>query len=249
MSHHTITQSPAGTPWAERTVGELVAENPARSRVFQKHQIDFCCQGGRTLSEACRKKGLSVEAVVGQLLDEAPGAGNGGSGTEPANLPPHELTAHLVRVHHDFLRAELPRLQAMADRVARVHGGHTPSLLEVRRVFTELAEELTCHLMKEEMVLFPAIESLSLTGNGPASLDGPLACMRHEHADAETAVETLRSLTHHFTPPPEACNTYRALFAGLRDLADDLQRHIQLEETVLFPIAERLLKSSEAPAI
>jgi regulator of cell morphogenesis and NO signaling len=248
MSHHTITQSPAGTPGAERTVGELVAENPARSRVFQQHQIDFCCQGGRTLSEACRQKGLSVEAIVGQLLDEAPGAGSS-TGSKPASLPPHELTAHIVRVHHDFLRAELPRLQAMADRVARVHGGHTPSLLEIRSVFSELAEELASHLMKEEMVLFPAIESLSLTGHGPASLDGPLACMRHEHADAETAVESLRSLTHHFSPPPEACNTYRALFAGLRDLADDLQRHIHLEETVLFPCAEKMLKSSEAPAI
>ena len=40
-----------------------------------------------------------------------------------------------------------------------------------------------------------------------------------------------------FQPPADACNTYRALFAGLRDLEEDVQRHIHLENTVLFPAA------------
>ena len=48
----------------DRTVGEIVAENPSQARVFQAFGIDFCCQGGRTLQEACTLKGLAVETVI-----------------------------------------------------------------------------------------------------------------------------------------------------------------------------------------
>jgi regulator of cell morphogenesis and NO signaling len=68
-------------------------------------------------------------------------------------------------------------------------------------------------------------------------VDGPIACMLHEHDDAGAALTRLRELTNGFNPPPEACNTYRALFAGLAELEDDLHRHIHLQNSVLFPAA------------
>lgn len=78
MSHKANVFSPTGTPLGKRTVGELVAERPGRSRVFQNFGIDFCCQGGRTLREACERKSLSLETVVEQLeaelADQAPTA-------------------------------------------------------------------------------------------------------------------------------------------------------------------------------
>lgn len=92
-------------------------------------------------------------------------------------------------------------------------------------------------MMKEEQVLFPAIAALSRGGNAPVSLEDPIACMLHEHDDAGAALARLRELTRGFEPPAEACNTYRALFAGLRDLEEDLHRHIHLENAVLFPAA------------
>ncbi len=66
-------------------------------------------------------------------------------------------------------------------------------------------------------------------------LDGPVACVLQEHDDAVKALARMRELTHGFTPPPEACNTHRALFAGLAELAEVLHRHIHLENVVLFP--------------
>jgi len=53
MSHTPTVFSPAGTPMIDRTVGEIVAESPTQARVFQSFGIDFCCQGGRTLRQAC----------------------------------------------------------------------------------------------------------------------------------------------------------------------------------------------------
>lgn len=238
MSHKPNVQSPAGTPITERTVAELIAERPGRSRIFQSFQIDFCCQGGRTLREACALKNLSVDAVVDQLEGEA--AAKSESGRNPAQLPPAELAEYIVETHHAFLRRELPRLQAMSERVAHVHGGHTPSLIQMAEVFFELEDELTSHMMKEERILFPAIIALSRGEGAPGFLDSPIARMVHEHESVGVALAQLRELSHGFQPPADACNTYRALFAGLNDLEEDLHRHIHLENSVLFPAAQAL---------
>lgn len=238
MSHKPNVFSPPGTPLPDRSVGELVAERPGRSRVFQYFGIDFCCQGGRTLREACERKGVSFHSVIEQL--EAEAAERPAVADNPASLPMAELAEYIVKTHHGFLWRELPRLHAMAARVAQVHGGHTPSLADVFEVFVLLEEEMIQHMRKEEKVLFPAITAMSRHETPAVPLDEPIACMIHEHENSGEALARLRELTHGFQPPPEACNTYRALFAGLQELEEDLHRHIHLENTVLFPAAQAL---------
>jgi len=238
MSHSSNVFSPIGTPLLQRTVGELVAERPGRSRVFQSFGIDFCCQGGRTLGEACERKGIPATTVTEQL--EAEQAERSEPSQNPATLPPDALCRYIVDTHHGYLRRELPRLHAMAERVANVHGGHTASLIEVFETFLGVERELTDHMMKEEKILFPAVCELSRGGTVSMSLDGPIACMIHEHDDVGTALARLRELTDGFQPPAEACNTYRALFAGLHELEEDLHRHIHLENAVLFPKAQAM---------
>lgn len=227
---------------ADRTVGEIVAESPGLSRVFQRNKLDFCCQGGKTLREACEKKELNLDQIVSELENE--GKNQTGDEANPALLPPIELADYIVEKHHGFLYQELPRLHAMAQRVAQVHGGHTPSLVEVFQVFDHLFVELSNHMAKEEQVLFPAIKKLAGDDSQPstfnAPIDAPIAMMRHEHEDSGADLEKLNELTNGHQPPPEACNTYRALFAGLADLEKDLHTHIHLENSVLFPAAEKL---------
>jgi regulator of cell morphogenesis and NO signaling len=240
MSHTATVFTPADTPLPDRTVGEIVADNPSQARVFQAFGIDFCCQGGRTLRETCALKGLGLKTVVEQL--EASAAAKTPPENNPALLPPVELIQHILDKNHAYLRAELPRIHAMSERVAEVHGGHTPSLVEVFQVFCAMAEELESHMMKKEQILFPAIQALC-AGSRVMPLDGPVACMLQEHDDAGAALARMRELTNGFTPPPEACNTYRALFAGLGELEEDLHRHIHLENTVLFPQAMDMAKA------
>lgn len=235
MSHTPNVLSPAGTPTLDRTVGELVAERPGRSRIFQQFNIDFCCQGGRTVREACERKGISVQTLLDCLEEEKTESQE--SSMNPAHLPPHELVDYIVNNHHEFLRRELPRLHTMAERVAQVHGGHTPSLKEVFDVVVELEKELGSHLLKEEQILFPVIAAMSRGEDVSMRVEEPIACMLQEHDEAGAALARLRELTCGYEPPADACNTYRALFDGLRDLETDLHRHIHLENHVLFPAA------------
>lgn len=220
-------------------VGELVAERPGRSRVFQANKIDFCCQGTRTLREACERKKISPEQIVAELEQEL--ADKVEPGTNPAELAPHELCEYIVQRHHGYIRDEIPRLHAMSQRVAHVHGPHTPSLVDVFHIFSAMSEELVSHIQKEENDLFPVVSAIS-RGEKPENLDkDPIDAMMHEHEETGAALKKLRELTQDFQPPPEACNTYRALFAGLEELEADIHRHIHLENTVLFPAARQLV--------
>ena len=240
MSHKALVFSAPGTALIDCTVGELVAQRPGRSRVFQEFGIDFCCQGGRTVRQACERKGLDPETLLEQL--EAELAAKDDPRSNPATLPPAELAAYIIERHHGFLRRELPRLHAMAQRVAQVHGAHTPSLFGVYNIFSGLGHEMVLHMKKEEEVLFPAIVALARKEIPSLSLQEPISCMMEEHQDSGESLACLRELTNGFEPPLDACNTYRALFSGLRDLEEDLHRHIHLENSVLFPTALEMTK-------
>ena len=239
MSHTKTAFSPAGTLMAERTVGELVAEHPGLSRVFQAFDIGFCCQGGLTLKQACERKGVELDAMVRAL--EAEKAGREAPAQNPAEMESASLINYIVERHHGFLREELPRLHAMAQRVAHVHGGHTPSLVELFHVFTKMAEELVDHAHQEESALFPAISQKANGSTQHLPIEDPIQAMINEHAETDQALASIRDLTRNYEPPIDACNTYRALFAGLADLDADLQQHIHLENNVLFP---RVLQSA-----
>ena len=84
-------------------------------------------------------------------------------------------------------------------------------------------------MLKEEQVLFPM-----LTRMGANTVGGPIAMMRFEHEQHGNALAQLEALTHNFTLPEGACNTWTALYLGLATLRHDLMEHIHLENNFLF---------------
>jgi len=235
MSHKPTVPSALGTPLADQTVGEIVAANPNLSRVFQAYDIGFCCQGKLTLRTACERNNVDLEQMLATLEQEA------GRELLPSedvtSFSLSELVDHIIEQHHGFLRSELPRIHAMAERVAHVHGGHTPSLLQVYEVFTEMGQALAEYSENEETVLFPEIRNVPERLSDSSSLEDKVSCIMNKHASTSAALARLRELTNNYTPPTDACNTYRALFAGLADLETDTARHIHLENDLLFPRA------------
>jgi iron-sulfur cluster repair protein YtfE (RIC family) len=60
-----------------------------------------------------------------------------------------ELADHIEQAHHAYLHSELPRLDAMTQRVAAVHGGEDSRLHQVRETFVDLAEEMSSHMITQ----------------------------------------------------------------------------------------------------
>lgn len=223
----------------DTTVGAIVRPNPARSRIFEKLGIDYCCGGKKPLSEACQAKGLDPATVVAMLsaFDDAPG----GTVVDGDKMTLSELCDHIEGVHHAYLREELPRLDFMTRKVAAVHGEHEPRLLEVRRVFETFQAEILSHTSEEDQVVFPAVRQLEAANDGRAKAVADFQAMfsklESEHEQAGTALGRFHELTDHYTPPDWACNTFRALYNGLAQLEKHTHQHVHLENNVLFPKA------------
>jgi regulator of cell morphogenesis and NO signaling len=208
-----------------------------------------------TLDRACREKGLDVAAVLGQLAageDEAEPRYDEHGPIGGATATMGELIDHLVTIHHAYLHRELPRLADLAGRVVDAHGNRHPELRELRDVFESLRDELRFHLLKEEKILFPSIARLEVAREVPelycGSVENPILVMEHEHDDAGAALARLRALTDGYTPPPDACPTYRALLEGLAGLEADLHVHIHEENNILFPRARAAEGALQAAA-
>ncbi|MDI1319752.1 MAG: hemerythrin domain-containing protein, partial [bacterium] len=144
-----------------------------------------------------------------------------------------ELADHIEATHHAYLKAELPRLVEMADRVGTKHGWRDARLPEVAAAVNTVALEMLSHMQKEEKILFPLVRQIEAGARGDIS--APIAQLEAEHESAGNLTAKLRLLTDGFTPNAEACNTHRALLAGLAEFEADLHRHVHKENNVLFP--------------
>jgi regulator of cell morphogenesis and NO signaling len=151
-----------------------------------------------------------------------------------------DLIDHIVGTHHRYLRSELPRLDALNAKVCSAHGAGNENLAVCHAVFREFCAEIRSHMMKEEEILFPAIKQIEAEKTGHrccATIAAPISVMEAEHESAGNALARMRTLTNGFTPPPEACNTYKVWLAGLAALEQDMHRHVHKENNILFPRA------------
>lgn len=221
------------TTLERRSLGDLVAEVPGRAAVLERLGLDYCCHGRRSLAEACADVGLEPAVVAAELETR---------GERPAldhPLEPAPLTDHIEAVHHRYLHEELPALDALATKVAEVHGARHPELTDVRRLVSELCADLEPHLLKEERILFPAIRALTAgTRDFPfGTVRSPIRMMSLEHDRAGELLAELRTTTNAYDVPADGCASYRMLYERLAHLEADTHRHIHLENNVLFPAA------------
>ena len=228
----------------ETTVAEIASELPRAIPVFQRHGIDFCCGGRRALAEVCAEKGIGFDALAGEIASA--GSEPAASGTDWTSEPVSALIDHILLRYHKSLNEEMPRLAALAEKVATVHGANHPDTLpRLRDTFLTLKDELESHMEKEERVLFPYVRELETASRGlrpaysiPLGLaSGAIGVMEREHEVAGLALKTIHRLTEGFRPPDDACGSFRALYAGLELFEADLHAHIHLENNILFPRA------------
>jgi len=229
---------------ATKTVRDYAIETPQTIPVFEKLGIDYCCGGNRPLEEACAAANVSLEEAA-RLLEAAIAEPLRPNVKELRSGSLAELISHVVRTHHVFVRTQVPEITALIEKVLAKHGANHPELTTIRNVYRGLGEELMMHLMKEENILFPYIERMeeSVLQGEPVlpppfgTVANPVRMMEHEHDNAGIALRSLRDASQNFTPPADACTSFRALYTALENFEKDLHQHIHLENNVLFPRA------------
>jgi regulator of cell morphogenesis and NO signaling len=227
-----------------KTVGEIAVEFPASIPIFEDLRIDYCCGGNRSLKDACALAGVPVEKAA-EALEKQKDQEPAREGTvDWSRKSMGELGDYILEKHHSFTRAILGRLRELSAKVAKVHGGRHPELERVEAVVGEMAEEMEGHMAKEEEQVFPYLKAVEKAGGKKEGIPDPFAggpldthplkILMWEHGMTGEEFLELHQLTNDFNPPEDACRSYQSLYQGLRDLEEDLHRHVHLENNVLF---------------
>jgi regulator of cell morphogenesis and NO signaling len=228
-------------------VKDFLTANIKAAHVFEKHGIDFCCKGNRSLKEACDEKNVSVKTILAEL--------NSLDNTEEIvdenryeNWSLRFLSDYIIDHHHFYVRKAVPQILSHLEKVVIKHGNKYPSLKMIKSIFNSVAEELFHHMMKEEKLLFHVVRYLEDCKRfderpriqGFKTIKIPIEAMETEHSNAGEAMDKIRNLTKNYTPPADACDTFKLTYKELEDFEKDLHIHVHLENNILFPKAIEL---------
>ncbi len=225
----------------QNNVGETVATNYKAASVFKEFGIDFCCGGNRTIKDVCENKNIKLDELLAKL-NAAITAGKDPN-IDYTSWPLDLLADYIEKKHHRYVESQVPVLKQYLNKICKVHGDRHPELLEINELFTASAGELTMHMKKEELVLFPYIrKTVEASSRGTAvelphfgTVKNPIQAMMNEHENEGERFRLIAEITNQYTPPVDACNTYRVAFSLLEEFQNDLHLHIHLENNILFP--------------
>jgi hemerythrin-like domain-containing protein len=146
----------------------------------------------------------------------------------------------VLRHEHEIVLMVLEAAEREAGRIEDgepVDGDRVAQIIEFARNFVD-----RCHHTKEEKHLFPKMRERS-----PHAAEGPLSVMLGEHDEGRRLVKDIAERL------PPAHNGDSAALRGLAEklvsYGDLLEAHIDKEDNVLFPLADRVLRAEDQQAL
>lgn len=233
-------------------VGEVVTLDYRTAAVFKSYGIDFCCKGNRSIAEVCENRKIEEKVLMDNLNSVLKKQEN--SAIDYQSWPLDLLADYVEKKHHRYVEQQSVVLKQYLNKLCKVHGSEHPELFEITEHFVASAGELAMHMKKEELVLFPFIKKMvkaemameNLESPHFGSVKNPVEMMMHEHDAEGERFRKIEALSSGYTPPADACNTYRVTYALLQEFEQDLHLHIHLENNILFPKAIALEKKLSA---
>jgi len=232
----------------ENTIGEVVAWNLQTAKVFEDFGLDFCCGGKKTIQDACRERGINPETVLSNLVKIET---TGGIAAHYDKWELDFLADYIITNHHTYVLNEITTIEHHLEKVTAKHGEKHTELLRINSLFNELKDELVIHMQKEEKMLFPYVKKMVIAKNNSldfpfppfGSIKSPISVMESEHENAGRLMSEIGKASNSYTPPEDACTTFRLLYNELAEFEADLHVHIHLENNILFPKSISLEKS------
>lgn len=231
----------------DESIHDILVRQASAASVFDRFGIDRNTHGCETVADACAQYQLSVEQVV-ERLDEAEQRAHSADAPDFSDYSLTRLIQHVVRVHHRYLRIHIPALMALVRDLQENDPTHSAELTGVMRLLDELRSAMLLHFEGEEQVLFPYIAQLSQDPSLAAApafrcsrgVAGGMHAMAQDHALIVHLLDQLRDRMNGLAAAQGPGDLYASLVTGTRALQDDLQRHLELEDGILFPRALQL---------
>ena len=155
------------------------------------------------------------------------------------------LTDYIVNTHHRYLKDNAEMLNDLAIKVAEHHGDNHPELNRLSTIMYHFLQDLIDNTVREDEVLFPIIKQMIAKQRNAeteitykmGTLEDPINILKKDHNIAAADLLYFRNLTNNYALPVDACSSYQYLFKKIQEFESDLQTHMHLEESFLFPKA------------
>ncbi|MFZ0213619.1 MAG: iron-sulfur cluster repair di-iron protein [Candidatus Acidiferrales bacterium] len=222
---------------------DIALSSPAARQVLEDAGLDYCCGGGKSLHEACLHADVPAEDILKRLRENSRDINPDDANWTSAPLS--DLMRHIRERHHRYVREAIPRIRTLLEKVGAKHGEKHLEIKGIQTLFIEVGQEMIMHMQKEEQILFPYIDALERAKITHGSVEppffqtvaNPVQAMMQEHDSAGNLVKQIRKASFEYTPPADACTSYKALYQDLEGFEADLHQHVHLENNILFPRA------------
>ena len=142
-----------------------------------------------------------------------------------------------LKMEHDAVQLTLRVLDKICRQIEKsgeiIDPHHLDQLLEFFKVFVD-----KCHHGKEEELLFPALENVGVSREG-----GPIEVLLHEHQQGRDYVQAMNAALSQYTKGNR--KSVAEFVKTARGYINLLDQHIEKENGVLFPLAEKYLSEQE----
>jgi len=114
--------------FATEKVSKIVAQNYKTASVFTEYGIDFCCNGGIPLEDACKDRNLNLEEVLRkiELALSKPDS------IDFNTMELGELVDYIVDTHHAYIDRAAPEISKYLDKLCNVHGSWHPDICKIK---------------------------------------------------------------------------------------------------------------------
>lgn len=232
-------------------VGQIAVEFSQAIPVLERYKIDYYTQGSRSLKDACYLANAPLADVLGELeKTEAPHREWYAQERDWREEPMSALVEYIQKVHHVYARTQMDRIETLFELMASIDSERSPQLYEIHKLFMKMVGEFRDHMLEEEEVFFPYLlqvenalrkmEPLPRTFEGYNLQTHPLRILLSDHGMMGSEWREIEKLTHHFEPPEGASRRLKELYSALREFQEDNQKHVHLENNILFYRAIRM---------
>lgn len=228
----------------ESTIAKIVTDNYATSVIFQRYNIDFYCNGNRSLEQVVDNDNL-LEFLNELRLVESIKNSNEPNFNE---LSLNELVDYIEKIHHSYVEQQLLKIKQLLEKVIPKYSEKYPELIETSELLYQSSGELATHMKKEELILFPWIKKMVNTKKLGKELpvphfktiQNPISMMLEDHNHETNNFHTMRKLSKNYTISESVDTDFKKLYQLLDEFELDLHKHIHLENNILFPKAIEL---------
>lgn len=228
-------------PILDKTVREITREYSATIALFMKRNIDFYCDGERTIKEICSHLNGDAESFLHEL-NRLIASYDQSYPVEINQWPLDLLADYIEKTHHRYTEEILLKIKAGLVSYLGNKGAEKSMVEELHSLLFELAGEMGGHMKKEELVLFPFIRkmvksSVKLEPPRFTTVENPIEMMEHEHVVSRDLILKIRKLTNNYQLNDSTDGELVYILTLIKALDEDLIQHLHVENNILFPKA------------